>query len=190
MTKKNTVWILAVVASAALAQPPRVDPSPELKRLHFQLGEWETTTETLNKQGDVVSTRRSRAEIGLEHGGLMIHALHFHENDDEPAWRIWQYHDRYDGKLHDVSFDAVGHFEHRVEVTADGDLAFAFPTLQAFQDGVPRNWRKTYSEIAPDSYRVVWDFTEDGSTWTPIFRTTYERAPGQESRVEEEPPSA
>ncbi len=173
--------MVLAVATSTLAQPPKVEPSPELQRLHFQLGSWLTTTRTLDRNGEEVSTRRGRAEIRLEHGGLMIHILVYPQEGDEPVWRIWHFHDRYDGKLHDVSFDAVGHFEHREETNGDGKLAFAFPEPRAFQDGVPRNWRKTYSGITADSFQLLWDYTEDGETWIPIYETTYRREASVES---------
>ncbi len=171
---------IVTVVTAATAQP-RVDPSPELERLHFQLGSWTTTTRSLDKEGEVVSTRTGRAEISLAHRGLLIHALHYPAGGDEPVWRIWQYHGRYDGILHDVTFDMVGHFEHRTEVDNEGRLAFEFPEMRSFQDGVPRNWRKTYRDVTEGSFVTTWDYTTDGSTWTPIFHTTYERRPTAEA---------
>ncbi len=188
-TPRNTTWppqgggmllavmLIAVVSPGgpALAQPPNIEPAPELERLHFQLGSWQVKTTTLDKSGEAFRTRQSRAEISLEHDGLMVHTLLYPEGSEEPVWRIWQYYDRYDGKLHDVSFDAVGHFEHRRELDGNDSLAFAFPEPRAFQDGVPRNWRKTYSDIGEDSFELLWHYTEDGETWVPIYRSAYRR---------------
>ena len=159
-----------------LGQPPRVEPSPELERLHFQLGTWKVTAKSFDRAGNLVRTRENRALVTLRHNGLLIHHLEYDKRPEDSVYRIWQFWDRYDGTLHDVSYDVVGHFEHRVAVDNDGQLAFEFPASRAFQDGVPRNWRKTYSEIEPDSYRMVWEYTEDeGKTWILIFDSLFER---------------
>lgn len=170
-----SILILLFSMPMAASGPPRVEPSPELERLHFQLGQWHVTSQKLDKDGGVAETRHYRVETTLEHRGLLLLSMSYFEGLDMPGMRVWQFFDRYDGMLHDVSFDMVGHFEHRIEGTNDGSLAFAFPEKRAFQDGVPRNWRKTYTDIAEDSYRLSWDYTEDDSTWTPFFRAHFER---------------
>ena len=177
---RATAAVLAVVAwppVASAQSPPDVEPSPELERLHFQLGDWLMTSQTLDAEGEVVAQRRSHATIRLEHDGLLLHILVTPEGGDEPVWRIWQFHGPYDGRLHDVSFDMAGHFEHRIEAENDGRRAFAFPEPRAFRDGVPRNWRKTYSAITDDSFVVDWDYSEDEENWTRIFHSVYSRRP-------------
>ncbi len=180
---------LFVLATTSGAQPPRIEPSPALEKLHFQIGTWEVKTDTLDPNGKVVNTFRNRAVVTLAHNGLMLLHLHFGDGQEESSYRIWQYWDRYDQQLYDVSFDQVGHFEHRIETTNDGKLAFHFAEPQAFQDGVPRDWRKTYSEITPESYRLVWDYSEDGEHWTVMFDILYQRVSDPAAAVEPARPS-
>ena len=50
--------VTMMAGSPAGAQMPDAKPSPELERLHFQLGSWQVTTRTLDRSGRrfVVST--------------------------------------------------------------------------------------------------------------------------------------
>ena len=154
---------------------PRVEPSPELERLKFQVGRWHTASTSFRPTGQVAAVRIGAAEITLEQEGQLLRHRFFVQGLDEPAVRIWQFWDRYEKRLMDASFDLVGHFEVREECDNEGQLCFQFAEKKAFQDGVPRNWRKTYSEVTGDSYLVTWEWTEDDVSWTKIFDIRYRR---------------
>lgn len=174
-------WTAVVVVTAAAAtpvraQPPIPEPSPRLAELHFQLGEWETTTKFMDPTGKVVREREGREVTTLEHGGLLVRSLTYIDERPEPVARRWQYFDRYKKRLYDVSFDLVGHFERRREERVGDLLAFAFPEPESFQDGVFRDWRKTYSDVTANSYRVTWAYSEDGEDWTAQIVIDFRRA--------------
>ena len=172
-------WALAVLTMVTLSATAFSQavpaPSERLEELHFQLGDWKTTTRILGQDGKVVSERAGSQHTTLEHGGLLILSLSYSEGTDDPVQRRWQYLDQYKKRLFDVTFDMVGHFERRREQWNGDRLTFSFPEPESFQDGVFRNWRKTYYDIKPDSYRVIWDHSEDGKNWTEQIEILYRK---------------
>ncbi len=121
---RRLAWPIVVLGLITLsrvlpagAQPPAVEPSPELERLHFQLGSWSVETRAFDP---------GRAEVTLKHRGP--------------------------------------------------ELAFVSAEPQACQAGVPRNWRKIYSDISEDSYLPRWHDCEHGEPWVLIFESTLERS--------------
>ncbi len=166
-----TIWVLGSPAGAQ--QIP--EPSPRLEELEFTLGTWETDLRVVDSNGEVVRESKGREVVTLENNGLLLLGSSYQEGGDEPVQRRWQFFDRYKKRLNDVTFDLVGHFERRVETRNGDKLAFGFPEPVSFQDGIFRDWRKTYSEITADSYKVIWEHTDDGLDWTRWAEVSFKR---------------
>lgn len=171
------LFLLLTVPLPAFAQFPNIEVPEQLDELHFKLGSWSGISKEYDSEGKLARERKMKLVVKLEHGGMLVHSFLYTEGRDEAIMRVWQYFDRYKKRLYDVTFDIAGHFERRQETRNDGKLAFEFPEPESFQDGVFRNWRKTYSGVEKDSFRWTWEYTEDGRKWTKRFVADFTRLP-------------
>jgi hypothetical protein len=152
-----------------------------MRKLDFLVGKWTLSVEGFDRRGEVVHRSRGAWETTSEMGGLILTSAGYAE-DGRIAVRDWKFHDGPTDRLYDVQFDFAGHFEVRVAVPTGADLAFSLLTPFVGTDGVPRDWRKTFTRLAPDAYRVETHYTEDaGKTWILGFRESYSRTAGGNS---------
>jgi hypothetical protein len=166
--------LLIIAASLPMinlgAQAPDVAPSPEMEKLGFLVGTWDFETVGLSRKGEVIRRSKGRLETRHEIGGLLLVSDGYTE-EGRLAVSNWKFFHNKKQKLYDVQFDLAGNFEVREAVDVDGDLGFSLIEPFVGEDGVPRDWRKTYRRIKRGSYEIETHYTEDGGvTWVLAFR--------------------
>lgn len=175
--------ITAAIPLITVHPQPRVSPHPDMRKLEFLIGRWDLEVEGLDRAGNVVHRSRGSWDTARDMGGLILTGSGYSE-DGRLAARSWKFRHGVDHRLYDVQFDLAGHFEVRRTGPEEGALAFSLVEPFVGEDGIPRDWRKTYRPLGPDRYLIETDFSEDGGqTWTLAFRERYTRSRDRSDRT-------
>lgn len=171
------ITAMALSPASRAQSPPTAKVDPAMQRLEFLVGVWRLEGAALDRKGQPLHRYAGRSETSREFGGQLLYSVGYSE-DGVLAQRNWKFFNKAKGKLYDVNFDTVGNFEVREEVLSDEELTFSLVEPFVGSDGVPRDWRKRYSRITPQSYDVLISHSADGGrTWVLAFRETYTRLP-------------
>lgn len=175
----SAVQILAMLTALATAGATGAQigapPHAQMQQLEFLVGDWTMDVEGIDPAGKVVHRSGGSWSTTLEMGGLVLVGAGYTE-DGRLGALDWKFFHKEKGRLYDVQLDLAGNFEVRESVATEGDLAFSLTEPFIGDDGVPRDWRKTFRRTGPAAYEIETHYTEDGGkTWILGFRERYTR---------------
>ena len=160
--------ILAMPADGQGRQDEKPLPEEARRRLDYGLGSWQSRTESLGKDGEVVRTTYSQTERRfviddrvLEISGVM--------KETGTTFRAWEYYDVRNEKYSLTSIDREGRL-----MTMSGELGAEFSWTsepREMRDGGSFLMRFTHYDIEPASFTALGEISRDGGkTWRAFTR--------------------
>ena len=160
--------ILAMTADGQGRQDEKPFPEEARRRLDYAIGSWQSRTERLDKDGNVVRTSYSEDQRRfvvedriVEISGVM--------KETGKAFRAWEYYDVRNGKYSLTSIDREGRL-----MTMSGELGDVFrwtSESQELPDGSSYAIRFTHFDIEPASFTALGEVSRDGGkTWRAFTR--------------------
>lgn len=153
----------------------REAPFPEeaRSRLNYAIGIWDSKTESLDRDGNVIKTTHSESErkFVIEDRVVEIAGV---LKESGKTFRAWEYYDVESGKYTLTSIDRKGRL-----FTMSGDLGEEFQWTSEPQkrpDGSSFAMRFTHYDIEPDSFTALGEISRDGGkTWRAFTRQSMTR---------------
>jgi hypothetical protein len=160
--------LLFVLAASAFSQAEHMSqPSPELKKLDYFVGNWKTEAQMkpgrFGPGGAVSSTERIEWQQGnfflvgnVDYRSSMANGVELFVMGYDPVKKVFTY----------TSFNSSGERESATG-TFDG---YAWTWLSGAES--PMKWKYVETVVSPNSYRIKFDMSQDGSTWATVMEGT------------------
>ncbi len=162
--KRKSFAVLAPLffCAALFAQGPQMQPAPELKKLDYFAGTWNTEADMKASpygpggkmtatdhiewmQGNFFMLIHSKFSGGMG-SGLELGVMGY-----DSAKKVYTY----------ASYNSVGEHE-----TATGTVEGDTWTWNSEQSGMPGKWRYTQKVLSPTSFSIKFEMSSDGGTWS------------------------
>ena len=150
----------------------------EMSKLDFLIGKWDYDVKTFNKVGEVIRERSYFMTYEKEFNGMLIVANSGFAKDGKITMgqTKWLFFEKNEKQFKQVNYDVVGNFNTYIGEFVGKDLIIQYPNPVMAVDSVARIWRKTYRKITPNSFQVIYDYSEnDGKTWKSQWEQNYKR---------------
>lgn len=175
-----TVVTVAISSSVLEGQSRSILPKEAKKRLDYEVGEWRSKSENLDRNGNVTSTTYHRTQRRYAIPGRLIEIVGFGQDNTE-SFRAWVYYSMREKKYCHTSIDRNGSL-----MTMKGDLGpeFIWSGPMERPGGAGLLMRFTHTEIEENSFTALGEISTDGGTTWRAFSRQYLTRVEKESESE------
>ncbi|MDA8018958.1 MAG: hypothetical protein MPN21_16070 [Thermoanaerobaculia bacterium] len=166
----KALWVILGLAPLLLPAQQNDAPFPEeaRRRLDYAIGSWQSKTETLGRQGEVIRTTVSEDERRFVIEDRVVEISGVMEATGR-TFRAWEYYDVQNQKYVLTSIDRDGRL-----ITMSGELGKEFRWTsepRGLPDGSSFLMRNTHFDVEATSFTALGEISRDGGkTWRAFVR--------------------